>query len=79
MPAQLFYHLLILTDVNEPPFLEISVSCDNLRCDGDGQPPSPRVTVQVLNPPQTTWLHYAQTEVIEVSNVLLSSGLMLFS
>lgn len=52
-------------DVNEPPFLEISVSCDNLRCDGDGQPPSPRVTVQVLNPPQTTWLHYAQTEVIE--------------
>ncbi|XP_042884545.1 inositol polyphosphate-4-phosphatase type I A-like isoform X3 [Penaeus japonicus] len=52
-------------DVNEPPFLEISVSCDNLRCDGDGQPPSPRVSVQVLNTPQKSWLQYAQTEVIE--------------
>lgn len=54
-------------DVNEPPFLEMCISCDNLRCDGDGRPPSPRVSVQVLNPPQTAWLQYAQTEVIEVS------------
>ncbi|XP_064086446.1 inositol polyphosphate-4-phosphatase type I A-like isoform X4 [Macrobrachium nipponense] len=54
-----------LVDVNEPPFLEISISCDNLRCDGDGQPPSPRVTVQVISSPQNSWIHYAQTEVIE--------------
>ncbi|KAK7074208.1 Type I inositol 3,4-bisphosphate 4-phosphatase, partial [Halocaridina rubra] len=51
--------------VNEPPFLEISVSCDNLRCDGDGQPPSPRVSVHVISSPQSAWIHYAQTEVIE--------------
>ncbi|XP_050686414.1 inositol polyphosphate-4-phosphatase type I A-like isoform X1 [Eriocheir sinensis] len=54
-----------LVDVNEPPFLEMCISCDNLRCDGDGRPPNPRVTVHVLNPPQTAWLLYAQTEVIE--------------
>ncbi|KAK3872993.1 hypothetical protein Pcinc_021955 [Petrolisthes cinctipes] len=52
-------------DVNEPPFLEMCVSCDNLRCDGDGRPPSPKVTVLVLTPPLTTWLTYAHTEVIE--------------
>ncbi|XP_045108228.1 LOW QUALITY PROTEIN: inositol polyphosphate-4-phosphatase type I A-like [Portunus trituberculatus] len=55
-------------DVNEPPFLEMCISCDNLRCDGDGRPPNPRVSVQVLNPPQTAWLHYAQTEVIETTS-----------
>ncbi|XP_069194385.1 inositol polyphosphate-4-phosphatase type I A isoform X2 [Procambarus clarkii] len=68
LPTDIHRHRIntgVTLDVNEPPFLEISVSCDNLRCDGDGQPPSPRVTVQVLNRPQTTWLLYAQTEVIE--------------
>lgn len=52
-------------DVNEAPFLEMSMSCDNLRCDGDGQPPSPRVAIQVLTAPSTTWLNYSQTEIIE--------------
>ncbi|KAG7171447.1 Inositol polyphosphate-4-phosphatase type I A-like [Homarus americanus] len=68
LPTDIHRHRIntgVTLDVNEPPFLEMSVSCDNLRCDGDGQPPSPRVTVQVLNRPQTTWLQYAQTEVIE--------------
>nr|XP_053629315.1 inositol polyphosphate-4-phosphatase type I A-like isoform X2 [Cherax quadricarinatus] len=68
LPTDIHRHRIntgVTLDVNEPPFLEISVACDNLRCDGDGQPPSPRVTVQVLNRPQTTWIHYAQTEVIE--------------
>ncbi|XP_068243281.1 inositol polyphosphate-4-phosphatase type I A isoform X3 [Palaemon carinicauda] len=68
VPTDIHRHRIntgVTLDVNEPPFLEISISCDNLRCDGDGQPPSPRVTVQVISSPQTSWILYAQTEVIE--------------
>ena len=57
----------LISDVNTPPFLEMSLSCDNLRCDGDGQLPSPRISVHVMNPPQNNWILYAQADVMEVS------------
>lgn len=52
-------------DVIEVPLCEISLSCDNLLCDGHGIPPNPSLAVDVYVPVSKNWVHYARTETIE--------------
>ncbi|KOB70221.1 Type I inositol-3,4-bisphosphate 4-phosphatase [Operophtera brumata] len=40
----------IINDFNEVPLCELSLSCDNLLCDANGNPPSPFAAVFVLFP-----------------------------
>lgn len=47
------------------PVLELSLACDNLRCDADGQPPNPVITVMTGRALQALWSKFAQTEVIQ--------------
>ncbi|KAG1699371.1 Protein tumorous imaginal discs, mitochondrial [Nymphon striatum] len=47
------------------PFIEINISCDNLMCDGDGTAPNPIVMMFFITPPQTQWMKFAQTEIVE--------------
>lgn len=47
------------------PFLELGLACDNLHCDADGQPPSPVVVVMTGRPAQGLWSKFAQTEIVE--------------
>lgn len=53
-------------DLSEVPICEVSISCDNLLCDGHGRPPNPVVLVHVYLPTENVWIKYAKTEVIEV-------------
>ncbi|XP_015929967.1 inositol polyphosphate-4-phosphatase type I A [Parasteatoda tepidariorum] len=50
------------------PFMELSLSCDNLMCDGDGLPPSPYISVCINNLPSTKWTKFTQTEIVEKSS-----------
>ncbi|XP_035219317.1 uncharacterized protein LOC118192452, partial [Stegodyphus dumicola] len=50
------------------PFMELSICCDNLMCDGDGQPPNPLVIVAVNTHPSVKWQKFAQTEIVEKSS-----------
>ncbi|KAL7643148.1 UNVERIFIED_CONTAM: hypothetical protein RMT77_006438 [Armadillidium vulgare] len=52
-------------DLCKPPFFEMSISCDNLRCDSNGVPPNPRVTIYISKSPYKSWILYFQTEVLE--------------
>ncbi|XP_064481343.1 inositol polyphosphate-4-phosphatase type I A-like [Ornithodoros turicata] len=47
------------------PLLELSLACDNLRCDADGQPPNPVIVVMVGRALQALWSKFAQTEVVQ--------------
>ncbi|KAK6627289.1 hypothetical protein RUM44_009766 [Polyplax serrata] len=51
-------------DPSEVPICEVSISCDNLLCDGHGRPPNPVVLVHVFLPIENVWIKYAKTEVI---------------
>lgn len=55
-------------DVNEVPLYEISMSCDNLLCDGHGRPPNPSLAVDIYMPEQKLWVQYGRTEIIEKSS-----------
>ncbi|PRD29681.1 UNVERIFIED_CONTAM: Inpp4a [Trichonephila clavipes] len=50
------------------PFMELSICCDNLMCDGDGQPPNPLVCVSINTLPSVKWTRFAQTEIVEKSS-----------
>nr|XP_037276851.1 LOW QUALITY PROTEIN: inositol polyphosphate-4-phosphatase type I A-like [Rhipicephalus microplus] len=50
------------------PFLELGLACDNLRCDADGQAPNPLVVVLTGRPRHGLWSKFAQTEVVEKSS-----------
>ncbi|XP_077559215.1 inositol polyphosphate-4-phosphatase type I A-like isoform X2 [Haemaphysalis longicornis] len=50
------------------PFLELGLACDNLHCDADGQPPNPVVVVLTGRPRHGLWSKFAQTEVVEKSS-----------
>ncbi|XP_044014842.1 inositol polyphosphate-4-phosphatase type I A isoform X2 [Aphidius gifuensis] len=58
----------IITDPSEIPICEISLSCDNLLCDGHGRPPNPVLEIDVQLTNSKTWIKYARTEVIESSS-----------
>ena len=60
--------LFSIADPNEPPLLELSLSCDNLLCDALGRPPSARVVVSVGNGSGLQWTRFAQTEIAEKSS-----------
>ncbi|KAL0280261.1 UNVERIFIED_CONTAM: hypothetical protein PYX00_001605 [Menopon gallinae] len=55
-------------DPSEVPICEVSISCDNLLCDGHGRPPNPVVVVHVFLPAENVWIKYAKTEVIARSS-----------
>ncbi|XP_054276724.1 inositol polyphosphate-4-phosphatase type I A-like [Macrosteles quadrilineatus] len=55
-------------DPCELPLCEVSLSCDNLLCDGHGRPPNPVLLVHVYIPEERVLLKYAKTEVIEKSS-----------
>ena len=63
-------------DVSESPLCEISLACDNLLCDSHGRAPNAKLVVHVRNSPNSGWLKYAATEVVEV---LPRDGLLLLS
>ncbi|KAK0077637.1 hypothetical protein PV325_003652 [Microctonus aethiopoides] len=56
----------IVTDPAEIPVCEISLSCDNLLCDGHGRPPNPVLEIDVQS--RKSWIKYARTEVVECSS-----------
>nr|XP_033332077.1 inositol polyphosphate-4-phosphatase type I A isoform X2 [Megalopta genalis] len=58
----------ILTDPAEIPMCEISLTCDNLLCDGHGRPPNPVLEIDVQPKGSKTWIKYARTEVMERSS-----------
>ncbi|XP_008550763.1 inositol polyphosphate-4-phosphatase type I A isoform X1 [Microplitis demolitor] len=58
----------IETDPAEIPVCEISLSCDNLLCDGHGRPPNPVLEIDVQVAKSCTWIKYARTEVVERSS-----------
>ncbi|XP_024083803.1 type I inositol 3,4-bisphosphate 4-phosphatase isoform X2 [Cimex lectularius] len=55
-------------DPAELPICEVSLSCDNLLCDGHGRPPSSLVTAHVFVPSAAVWLKYSNTEIIQRSS-----------
>ena len=55
---------VLLTEAGEIPLTELSVACDNLRCDGHGSPPSPQATLQYLSPNSVQWHQVGSTESI---------------
>ncbi|XP_063986470.1 inositol polyphosphate-4-phosphatase type I A isoform X2 [Diachasmimorpha longicaudata] len=58
----------IVIDPAEVPICEVSLSCDNLLCDGHGRPPNPVLEIDVQASKSRTWIKYARTEVIERSS-----------
>ncbi|XP_011299273.1 type I inositol 3,4-bisphosphate 4-phosphatase isoform X2 [Fopius arisanus] len=58
----------IVVDPAEVPICEVSLSCDNLLCDGHGRPPNPVLEIDVQASKSRTWIKYARTEVIERSS-----------
>lgn len=54
-----------LGDSSDEPFLEMSLACDNLICDGDGTPPNPMLIILLMTPPDTQWQQYMRTEILE--------------
>ncbi|XP_076650016.1 inositol polyphosphate-4-phosphatase type I A isoform X2 [Halictus rubicundus] len=58
----------VSTDPAEIPMCEISLTCDNLLCDGHGRPPNPVLEIDVQPKGSKTWIKYARTEVMERSS-----------
>lgn len=46
------------------PQLELSLSCDNLRCDGNGWPPSAQLVISYQNCPSALWHRIGETEAV---------------
>ena len=55
---------VIVTEAGEIPLTELSIACDNLRCDGHGSPPSPQANLQYLSPTSLQWYQVGSTESI---------------
>uniref|UniRef100_T1IR47 PH domain-containing protein n=1 Tax=Strigamia maritima TaxID=126957 RepID=T1IR47_STRMM len=55
-------------DSSDESFLEMSLSCDNLMCDGNGTAPNPMLIVGVMTAPEIQWSTYSQSEIIERSS-----------
>ncbi|KAK9500917.1 hypothetical protein O3M35_002081 [Rhynocoris fuscipes] len=55
-------------DPSELPICEVSLSCDNLLCDGHGRPPNALVIAHVFIPSAAVWLKYSSTEVVQKSS-----------
>lgn len=55
-------------EAGEVPLMELTISCDNLRCDGHGWPPSPQAALEYLDPSVMMWQPAGQTESIEDSS-----------
>ncbi|XP_063239425.1 inositol polyphosphate-4-phosphatase type I A isoform X2 [Bacillus rossius redtenbacheri] len=55
-------------DPSEVPLCEVTLSCDNLLCDGNGRPPNPVLIVHVCLQPDGVWAEYARTEVVQRSS-----------
>ena len=69
MSGKEFYpKMLKCLDMNDGIVLELGLSCDNLRCDGNGRAPNSKVTIQIMTPPQAAWVTYGKTEIIDVSH-----------
>ncbi|GAB6021350.1 hypothetical protein CHUAL_003960 [Chamberlinius hualienensis] len=51
----------------DQPCLELSLSCDNLVCDGDGLPPNPMIVARILKS-DGLWSIFGKTEVIQRSS-----------
>lgn len=49
----------------EVAVMELTLSCDNLRCDGHGWPPSPQASLEVLDKSSMSWKSVGQTENVE--------------
>ncbi|XP_071446708.1 inositol polyphosphate-4-phosphatase type I A isoform X2 [Hetaerina americana] len=64
-------------DPSEVPLCEVSLSCDNLLCDGHGRPPNPMLLIHAFIPLEGAWVECARTEVVERSSnpVFLSTAL----
>ncbi|XP_076377722.1 uncharacterized protein LOC117223713 isoform X4 [Megalopta genalis] len=60
--------VLSRSDPAEIPMCEISLTCDNLLCDGHGRPPNPVLEIDVQPKGSKTWIKYARTEVMERSS-----------
>ncbi|XP_014221741.1 type I inositol 3,4-bisphosphate 4-phosphatase isoform X1 [Trichogramma pretiosum] len=59
----------IVTDPSEIPLCEVSLSCDNLLCDGHGRPPNPVLEVDIRTVQSgSMWIKYARSEVVERSS-----------
>ncbi|XP_041359841.1 inositol polyphosphate-4-phosphatase type I A-like isoform X1 [Gigantopelta aegis] len=56
------------TDHSEDPVLEISLSCNDLPTDSNGQPPNTLIILHTITPPdQQLWIHHNHTEIVEKS------------
>ncbi|KAL3880724.1 hypothetical protein ACJMK2_032942 [Sinanodonta woodiana] len=54
---------------SDDPALEMSISCEGLHNDVNGQPPNPFVVIYIIIPPQQqTWLQHSHTEMVEGNN-----------
>lgn len=59
-------HVTTISDFNEVPLCELSLSCDNLLCDSNGNAPTPFAAVFVLFPEKDLCVRYCSTEAVEV-------------
>ena len=50
------------TEAREIPYMELSISCDNLRCDGNGWPPSTQAVLYHRTPPSCHWQQTGKSE-----------------
>ena len=55
-------------EAGEVPLVELSISCDNLLCDGHGRPPSPQTALEYLDTRDLVWQRIGQTESVEDSS-----------
>ena len=56
------------SEAGEVPLMELTIACDNLRCDGHGCPPSPQTSLFYLDTETMHWQLVTQTEIIESSS-----------
>ena len=52
-------------EAGEVPITELTLSCDNLRCDGHGWPPSPQASLEFLDVVSMAWKVVGATEIVE--------------
>ena len=68
------------SEAGEVPLMELTIACDNLRCDGHGCPPSPQTCLYYLVTETMHWQQMSQTEIIEnCSNPIFLVTLPLWS
>ncbi|KAK3579951.1 hypothetical protein CHS0354_033469 [Potamilus streckersoni] len=54
---------------SDDPAMEMSISCEGLHNDVNGQPPNPFIVIYIIIPPQQqTWLQHNHTEMVEGNN-----------